>query len=405
MPQQEWTKKRERQYEHVEDCGGARRPKRKAKEIAARTVNKERARSGEARSARASPRTCRRAAAAVGAPARPAEGPHEAAAVQRGEADEHPGPLADERRSSSAQSTGGSNARNPSGAVPSGMKPKKLDHVAYWVADRDPVADFVTAHLGMHVIDRTEVHAGRLRRAPRQAHTVRRRGPARRGALKHVALRVSSLDEALGALPAGSTSTAARGEAYFDVGSEGVRLGLVEAPTDVEYDLDHVALFSATRRRRRRSTVARLRAGAPGPRARRASRSAERSWSSTGRAGRPGETAPQPPRRAGRVGGRAHRAANELGVEIDDVVDAANTYAVFLWGPEHVRVEYVEHKPTLADLDADRRRRDGRARVRRARHASSACGRAGARGGTRPGGSMLLSSCVDLAAPRVGRLR
>ncbi len=41
-------------------------------------------------------------------------------------------------------------------------------------------------------------------------------------------------------------------------------------------------------------------------------------------------------------------AANDLGVEIDNVVDAANTYAVFLWGPERVRVEYVEHKPTFS---------------------------------------------------------
>ena len=36
------------------------------------------------------------------------------------------------------------------------MNPTKLDHVAYWVADRDPVAEFVTTHLGMHIIDRTE---------------------------------------------------------------------------------------------------------------------------------------------------------------------------------------------------------------------------------------------------------
>ena len=41
-------------------------------------------------------------------------------------------------------------------------------------------------------------------------------------------------------------------------------------------------------------------------------------------------------------------AANELGVEIDDVVDAANTRAVFLWGPDGVRVEYVEHKSTFS---------------------------------------------------------
>jgi len=50
MPQQTWSKKRERQYEHIkeglEDKG---RSEDTATEIAARTVNKERARSGEAR--------------------------------------------------------------------------------------------------------------------------------------------------------------------------------------------------------------------------------------------------------------------------------------------------------------------------------------------------------------------
>src|SRR3982751_510245 len=52
MPQQAWTKKRERQYEHIEESLEERgTPKKKAKEIAARTVNKERARKGEAKSA------------------------------------------------------------------------------------------------------------------------------------------------------------------------------------------------------------------------------------------------------------------------------------------------------------------------------------------------------------------
>jgi hypothetical protein len=32
-------------------------------------------------------------------------------------------------------------------------------------------------------------------------------------------------------------------------------------------------------------------------------------------------------------------------VEVADVVDAPNTYAVFVWGPERVKLEYVEHKP------------------------------------------------------------
>jgi len=50
MPQEAWSNKRERQYEHVKDSAKQRGASTKrAKEIAARTVNKERARSGEAR--------------------------------------------------------------------------------------------------------------------------------------------------------------------------------------------------------------------------------------------------------------------------------------------------------------------------------------------------------------------
>jgi hypothetical protein len=50
MPQQAWNAKRERQYEHIKD-GLKKRGESEdtAEEIAARTVNKERARSGEAR--------------------------------------------------------------------------------------------------------------------------------------------------------------------------------------------------------------------------------------------------------------------------------------------------------------------------------------------------------------------
>ncbi len=52
MPQGAWSDKRERQYEHIKeslkDRGAA---EEKAEEIAARTVNKERARTGEAKEA------------------------------------------------------------------------------------------------------------------------------------------------------------------------------------------------------------------------------------------------------------------------------------------------------------------------------------------------------------------
>ena len=50
MPQKAWSDKRERQYEHIKDSERKQgRSTKRAKEIAARTVNKERARSGEAK--------------------------------------------------------------------------------------------------------------------------------------------------------------------------------------------------------------------------------------------------------------------------------------------------------------------------------------------------------------------
>jgi hypothetical protein len=52
MPQAGWSAKRERQYEHIkEGLRESGRSEDKAEEIAARTVNKERARAGEARTA------------------------------------------------------------------------------------------------------------------------------------------------------------------------------------------------------------------------------------------------------------------------------------------------------------------------------------------------------------------
>ena len=36
------------------------------------------------------------------------------------------------------------------------VTPETLDHVALWVADRDRIADFATAQVGMHVVDRTD---------------------------------------------------------------------------------------------------------------------------------------------------------------------------------------------------------------------------------------------------------
>ena len=49
MPQRQWSAKRERQYEHIKESAKERGASTdRAQEIAARTVNKERARAGEA---------------------------------------------------------------------------------------------------------------------------------------------------------------------------------------------------------------------------------------------------------------------------------------------------------------------------------------------------------------------
>jgi len=217
------------------------------------------------------------------------------------------------------------------------MHAEALDHVALWVPHRDDVADLATSRLGMHVIDRTDAFTLVGPDARRGKLTLfAAEAPREPGALKHVALRVNDL---------GSTD----GAQVFDLG-EGLRVMLVEAATDMDYDLDHVALHSP----------------------------------------HPGETAaeylalgfaPADPRERGvprvQAGGAfiefhegdvasserpllnhlgvlvdsadAHiAAARDLGLEIADIVDAANTYAVFVWGPDRVKIEYVEHKASFS---------------------------------------------------------
>jgi catechol 2,3-dioxygenase-like lactoylglutathione lyase family enzyme len=223
------------------------------------------------------------------------------------------------------------------------MNLKTLDHVALWVADRDAIAGFVTRHLGMHVIDRTDAFTLVGSDARRGKLTLfAAEGPRERGALEHVALRVTDLRAALALLPEGLELDQPRpGEAYFDVG-EGLRLGLVERETDVEYDLDHVSLRAAD------------------PEA------AIAGWGELGlnpygddrvevggafvevHPGGPGEEPERPLLNHLAVLVDSASTAESSGYEVERVVDAANTFAVFVRGPERVRLEYVEHKPSFS---------------------------------------------------------
>jgi catechol 2,3-dioxygenase-like lactoylglutathione lyase family enzyme len=230
------------------------------------------------------------------------------------------------------------------------MTPETLDHVALWVADRDRIADFVTGRVGMHVVDRTDAFTLVGSDARRGKLTLfGAEGPREQGALKHVALRVSSLDDALTGLDGVAADRPRDSEAYVDV-SEGLRLGLVEAPTEVEYDLDHVALWSSSPEETAReyeslgfAPVAHGPSGAP--------RVEVGGAFVEFHEGDPGD--PERPllnHLAVKVESADEHieAARERGIEIADIVDAANTYAVFVWGPERVKIEYVEHKPTFS---------------------------------------------------------
>jgi catechol 2,3-dioxygenase-like lactoylglutathione lyase family enzyme len=231
------------------------------------------------------------------------------------------------------------------------VRPETLDHVALWVAERDAIADFVTERVGMHIVDRTDAFTLVGSNARRGKLTLfSAEGPREPGALKHVALRVSSLEEATRELGGGLEADRSRdGEVYFDV-HEGLRLGLVEAPTDVDYDLDHVALWSSSPEETAQAyEQLGFEQASPGP--------SGMPRVEVGGAfvefheGEPGD--PEKPllnHLAVKVDSADEHIseARELGIEIADIVDAANTYAVFVWGPERVKVEYVEHKPSFS---------------------------------------------------------
>jgi catechol 2,3-dioxygenase-like lactoylglutathione lyase family enzyme len=212
------------------------------------------------------------------------------------------------------------------------VQPKTLDHVALWVANRDAIADFATSHLGMHVIDRTEQFTLIGADARRGKLTLfEADGPREQGALKHVALRVRDADEA-----------------QLEVG-EGLVIEIVRAETPVDFDLDHVALYSATPED---TADEYLQLGFDAARGRDGIPRVEVGGAFVEfHQGDPGD--PERPllhHLAVLVdSAEQHRTeAEELGIEVADWVDAPNTLAVFLWGPERVKIEYVEHKPTFS---------------------------------------------------------
>jgi catechol 2,3-dioxygenase-like lactoylglutathione lyase family enzyme len=222
------------------------------------------------------------------------------------------------------------------------FRPNSLDHVALWVSERADIAAFLCDHLGMHVIEETDsftlvgvdAKLGKVTLFDAE-------GPRERGPLQRIALRVSDPDAVAARLPV-EAERGADGALELDV-SGGLRIGLVEA-AGREFDLDHVVLALADPDAaaeelvqlgfERRNGVLAV-----------ADRTVRLERGSADDGGRPLLN------HLALLVDDAHRVHDEAergGLEIDDVKDAANTFAVFVRGPEGVRIEYVEHKPGFA---------------------------------------------------------
>jgi catechol 2,3-dioxygenase-like lactoylglutathione lyase family enzyme len=230
------------------------------------------------------------------------------------------------------------------------MKPRALDHVALWVADREPLASFLCDHLGMHEIERTDrftLVGADARRGKLTLFVAD--GPREPGVLKRVVLRVADLDRALGSLPGGLDVGRPSPELATFEAPEGLGLGLTAAGNGkseghVDYDIDHVVL------------------SVPEP-ARTSKGLADLGFELDGERLTVADKHLRLERNESRDGGRPllnHLAllvdsadalrteAERRGVEIAEVVDAANTLAVFVWGPDRIKLEFIEHKASFS---------------------------------------------------------
>ena len=201
------------------------------------------------------------------------------------------------------------------------MKPKILDHVALWVAERDRIADFSTQHsacTSSSAPTRSRSSAPDARRG--KLTLFEAEGPRERGALQHVAFRVKTSSGARRSCR-WSRPRAGDGAVYFDL-SEGLRLGSSRAETE---STTTSTTWRCSRRPEERRALRR--------------RSASRRGGRAARRGR-GRVRRVPPRGAGATerpllnhlavlvdsaDEHARGRRSSAGIEVADVVDAPNT--------------------------------------------------------------------------------
>jgi catechol 2,3-dioxygenase-like lactoylglutathione lyase family enzyme len=222
------------------------------------------------------------------------------------------------------------------------MDVTSFDHIALWTAERDELARLLTDGCGMHVVDRTDAFTlvgGDARQGKLTLFAAD--APRDRGVLDRIVVRVKSLDDVRERLAKAGFALQGNGGEVLVEAPDGVTLGVVEDASTAAPDLDHVVL-----------TV-------PDP---------DATAAGLGELGldRDGDRLTVDGRHVVLRKGDAHegdrpllnhlaflvdsadrveREARSRGFEVEDVVDAPNTLAVFLRGPDRIRIEYVEHKP------------------------------------------------------------
>ncbi len=222
--------------------------------------------------------------------------------------------------------------------------PLALDHVALWVGDRDAMAAFLCNHLGMQELERTEkftllgadARRGKLSLFPAE-------GPRDPGALLRVVLRVADLERALASLPASLEVERPVPETAVFEGPEGLGLGLTSVMGGgVDYDLDHVVLRvddpdEATVALTELGFVPRGGALHVGDKQLRLEED-------------PALARERP--LLNHIGLLVESVeavevqARQRGLEVEELADASNTVAVFVRGPERIRLEYIQARPT-----------------------------------------------------------
>jgi catechol 2,3-dioxygenase-like lactoylglutathione lyase family enzyme len=207
------------------------------------------------------------------------------------------------------------------------MKGGPLDHVALWTDERDALADFLCERAGMHVIDRTDKFTLVGADARKGKLTLfEAEGPRDPGALGHVALRVRNPIE---------TAVDAPG---------GLQLRFVHDEEGDEWDLHHVSLRVPDP-----EAAIDAMAGLGFERENGALRAGDKKV--IFERGELGDTdRPLLNHLALLVDSVQEHIdeAHRRGLDVEDVVDAANTIALFVRGPDGIRIEYVEHKPGFA---------------------------------------------------------